>query len=61
MESSGSMGSMNMDEPQSSPAPVAGPHLMMHVPALPVGTYKLWFQFRGGNSLHIAPFTLAVQ
>jgi hypothetical protein len=59
---------------QSSPAPkasmqmndehgagVAGPHLMMHIPALPVGTYKLWFQFRGAGKLYVAPFTLAVR
>lgn len=52
------MGSMDMETPQSGP--VAGPHLMMDVPALPVGTYKLWFQFSGGGSLHVAPFTLAV-
>ncbi len=55
----GSMGSMDTDEPQTGP--VAGPHLMMHVPALPVGTYKLWFQFRGGGSLYLAPFTLDVR
>ena len=54
-----SMDSMEMNEPQS--APVAGPQLMMHVPALPVGTYKLWFQFRGGGTLYVAPFTLAVR
>jgi hypothetical protein len=52
-------GSMEMDEHQSGPA--AGPHLMMNVPALPVGTYKLWFQFRGAGSLRVAPFTLAVR
>ena len=54
-----SMASMDMEEMPSAPA--AGPHLMMHVPALPVGTYKLWFQFRGGASLEVAPFTLAVR
>jgi hypothetical protein len=58
-EQSADKGSMDMDEHQSGP--VAGPHLMMHVPALPVGTYKLWFQFRGGGSLYVAPFTLAVR
>lgn len=52
------MGSMDMDHSQGGP--VAGPHLMMHVPALPVGTYKLWFQFRGAGALYVAPFTLAV-
>ncbi|MBV8637990.1 MAG: hypothetical protein JO322_07865 [Candidatus Eremiobacteraeota bacterium] len=54
-----SSGSMDMDQPQSGP--VAGPHLMMHVPPLPVGTYKLWFQFRGAGSLEVASFTLAVR
>ncbi len=42
-------------------SPMTGPHLMMHVPALPVGTYKLWFQFHGGTSLYVAPFTLDVR
>ena len=53
------MGSMDMDDEQES-GPIAGPHLLMHVPALPAGTYKLWFQFRGGSALYVAPFTLAV-
>lgn len=52
----GAMINMDMDM-----APVAGPHLVMYVPALPVGTYKLWFQFRGAGALYVAPFTLAVR
>ena len=39
----------------------AGPNMMMHVPSLPVGTYKLWLQFRGGATLYTVPFTIAVR
>ena len=54
------MGSMDMDMDSPQSGPITGPHLMLHVPALPVGTYKLWFQFRGAGALYVAPFTLAV-
>ncbi len=37
---------------------VAGPHLVLHVPPLPAGTYKLWFQFRDAEALRVAPFTI---
>jgi hypothetical protein len=37
----------------------AGPVLQMKVPALPVGSYKLWIQFRGANDrVYTAPFTM---
>ncbi|MDQ2866746.1 MAG: hypothetical protein M3R51_11040 [Candidatus Eremiobacteraeota bacterium] len=39
----------------------AGPRMTMRVPALPIGTYKLWLQFRGGSTLYTAPFTIAVR
>lgn len=58
-QSSMKMESMEMEEHPSGP--VAGPHLMMHVPALPVGTYRLWFEFRGATALEVAPFTLDVR
>lgn len=45
-----SMSHMKMD--------VAGPHLVLHVPALPPGTYKLWFQFRDAEALRVAAFTI---
>ncbi len=57
-DTSGQSQGMKMDEQPGGP--VAGPHLMMHVPALSVGTYKLWFQFSAGGSLHVAPFMIAV-
>ena len=35
--------------------------MTMNVPALPIGTYKLWLQFRGGDALYTAPFTIVVR
>ncbi|GAC1441032.1 MAG: hypothetical protein NVSMB59_00120 [Vulcanimicrobiaceae bacterium] len=32
--------------------------MMLALDALPAGTYKLWIQFNGGGSLHVAPFVL---
>jgi hypothetical protein len=32
--------------------------MRLHVAAVPAGRYKLWLQFRGGNSLHVASFVL---
>lgn len=37
---------------------VAGPHLVLHVPALPAGAYRLWFQFRDGDAVRVAPFII---
>lgn len=39
----------------------AGPRMMMHVPPLPVGTYKLWLQFQAGTHLYVAPITIAAR
>jgi hypothetical protein len=40
----------------------AGPHMQMSVPALPMGTYRLWIQFRGANAtIYTAPFTILVR
>lgn len=50
MDDMGNMSHMNMD--------VAGPHLVLHIPSLPAGTYKLWFQFRDAAALRVAPFTI---
>lgn len=36
----------------------AGPFMQLAVPALPAGTYKLWFQFLGNGTVYTAPFTL---
>jgi hypothetical protein len=42
--------------------PQTGPSVQVALPALPVGTYKLWFQFRDATSkIHTAPFTLVAQ
>ncbi|MEO9264298.1 MAG: hypothetical protein ABI282_09395 [Candidatus Baltobacteraceae bacterium] len=41
--------------------PAAGPEMTMHVAGLPVGTYKLWLQFRGGTTLYAAPFTIVAR
>lgn len=38
-----------------------GPHLMLRVPPLPAGIYKLWLQFRGGKKLYVAAYTLAIR
>jgi hypothetical protein len=32
--------------------------MLLRVTAREAGTYKLWFQFRGGSSLHVASFVL---
>ncbi|HYL26524.1 MAG TPA: hypothetical protein VEW74_01750 [Candidatus Nitrosotalea sp.] len=40
----------------------AGPLLQMKVPALPLGSYKLWLQFRGANDrVYTVPFTLVAR
>jgi len=42
----------------SNDAAVISPNMLIHVTVYEPGTYKLWFQFRGGSSLHIASFVL---
>jgi hypothetical protein len=32
--------------------------MALHVNVLEPGTYKLWFQFAGGSSIHVAQFVL---
>ena len=39
----------------------SGPAMQMAVPALPAGTYKLWVQFLGNDTLYTVPFTLLAQ
>ncbi len=39
----------------------AGPHLVLRVPPVPAGIYKLWFQFRGGKKLYVGAYTIAVR
>ncbi len=52
---------MNSDAKMEMSGAPAGPLLEMSVPALPSGLYKLWVQFRGGDRIYTAPFTLRVQ
>ncbi|MDE3105206.1 MAG: hypothetical protein KGK08_08510 [Acidobacteriota bacterium] len=35
--------------------------MMLHISVHEPGTYKMWFQFRGGNQLYVAPFVLTAQ
>jgi hypothetical protein len=37
---------------------VVSPNMLLHVTVSEPGTYKLWFQFHGGPSLHVASFVL---
>jgi hypothetical protein len=39
----------------------AGPHLVLELPPTEAGTYKLWFQFRGGKKLYVGAYTIAVR
>lgn len=57
------MGTMSADMPMDDEHGMgtAGPKLMMHVPALPAGTYRLWLQFQGGGELRVTAFTIAVR
>ena len=40
-----------------------GPNQQVEIPALPAGTYKVWYEFTGGvtQSKYVAPFTVVVQ
>ena len=42
---------------ESGPAQ-AGPRLTLHANVREAGTYKLWFEFRGGGRLYVAPFVV---
>ena len=39
----------------------AGPHLVLGFPPTEPGTYKLWFQFRGGKKLYVGAYTIVVR
>ena len=49
---------MNSDAKMEMSGGPAGPLLEMSLPGLPSGLYKLWVQFRGGDKVYTAPFTL---
>jgi hypothetical protein len=55
------MSSMSMDMGEMKDLPDSAkvnPAMMLHVAAPKAGRYKLWFQFRGGGRLYVAPFVL---
>ena len=53
------MGGMSgMEMPDLPDGAKVAPAMMMRVIAPVTGTYKLWLQFRGGNTLYVAPFVL---
>lgn len=52
------MGDMSKEPP---PMPENGPspsEMMLHLALRESGTYKLWLQFRGGDKLYVAAFTI---
>jgi hypothetical protein len=51
------MSDMQMDDDK----PAAGPKLMMHLPAIPAGSYKVWMQFQGGTTAYTVPFTIVAR
>ncbi len=58
-----SMSDMHMSMPMNDDIGMgkAGPKLMMHVPPLPAGIYRLWLQFQGGSTLQVAAFTIVAR
>jgi len=40
---------------------IVSPNMLLYVTVNEKGTYKLWFQFRGGASLHVASFVLSAE
>lgn len=54
------MGSMDMSK-EPPPLPEAGPspsEMMLHISLKQTGNYKMWLQFRGGQQLYVAEFTV---
>ena len=45
----------------SNDAAVVSPNMPLSVTVNEPGTYKLWFQFHGGSSLHVASFVLTAK
>ena len=44
--------------PALPPDTAVAPEMALHVDAPKTGAYKLWLQFRGGGTLHVAPFVI---
>ena len=40
---------------------IVSPNTLLHVTVHEPGTYKLWFQFHAGSSLHVASFVLTAK
>ncbi len=51
---SGAMAAM----PAMRPNAAVSPEMALHVDVPNAGAYKLWLQFRGGGTLHVAPFVV---
>jgi len=49
---------MDMHASPLPPNAVTSPSMLLHVAVREPGTYKLWFQFRGGDALCVASFVL---
>lgn len=49
---------MQMGAPPLASNAVTSPSMLLHVAVREAGTYKLWFQFRGGDALRVASFVL---
>lgn len=49
---------MDMHASPLPPSAVTSPNMLLHVAVREPGTYKLWFQFRGGDALRVASFVL---
>ena len=45
----------------ASDTTVVPPDMLVRLTVREAGTYKLWFQFRGGSSLHVASFVLTAK
>jgi hypothetical protein len=43
-------------QPELPDSAVSSPNMLLHIALHEPGTYKLWFQFRGGKNLYVAPF-----
>lgn len=43
-------------QPELPDSAISSPNMLLHVAFREPGTYKLWFQFRGGSNLYVAPF-----
>lgn len=57
----GEMSEMGAVTVYSNDTAVVPPNMFVHVTVEEPGTYKLWFQFRGGSSQHVAPFVLTAR